>query len=591
MRVFVQSPEVSPLRVELAVGGALLLGREPSSARLHAGQINSLEVQRLRDRRVSANHVLLSREPDALVVRDLGSRNGSWLRLPQNTAVRIASDGTLLLELAGTLSEAGAEPGPRPATWDSEGDFAPQVCAAVAAYFDVLGLPNRVSLAPSAKSDPLGADEVLRFPLEDGSSLAIQRPADLTADARVPAALERVRTYVALANASLRSVHHDGDGLILSSPRIREAHRQVEDAAQKRLRLVLLGPSGAGKDRLARCYHEHSRQTRGPFHAVNCGQLSKELMYAQLFGAAKGSFTGATRDVVGAVEAAAEGTLFLDEVAEMPKDVQVALLRFLDRRGEYHRLGEEHRPRTAHNVQIVCATNDDVLGKLARGELREDFWYRIAECTVTVAPLSERPEDVALYLEESVPGERREDTLQRLPATQAVSTYDALSPPALARVLAEKWPGNFRSLENFVVRLPLHADRGSIDLATCARALDDGLGVQNRPRPPELTLSQQGDEDVFKRSLERALAAFDADQHGTRGWGTLVHFVESYLKPAFVAHACGLDAARELPGGTNLSELARRLDLKDGTTVRTHLTRYFGTFSAQPSLVGNGAGR
>jgi DNA-binding NtrC family response regulator len=579
MRVFVQSPDVSPLRVELAVGSALLLGREPNSARLSADQIPSLRVQPVRDRRVSANHVLLSREPGALVVRDLGSRNGSWLRLPQNAAVRIASDGTLLLELAGTRSEAGADPGPRPASWDREGEFASQVCAAVVAYFDVLGLPNRVALAPRS-SEGLGPDDALGFPLEDGSLLAIQRPAELTADARVPAALERVRSYVALENASFRSMQHQGDGLILASPRIRQAHRQVEDAAQKSLRLVLLGPSGAGKDRLARCYHEHSRQTRGPFHAVNCGQLSKELMYAQLFGAAKGSFTGATRDVIGAVEAAADGTLFLDEVAEMPKDVQVALLRFLDRRGEYHRLGEEHRPRTARNVQIVCATNDDVIGKLGRGELREDFWYRIAECTVSVAPLSERPEDVALYLRDSVPGERREDTLQRRHAPGILSTYDALSPPARARVLAEKWPGNFRSLENFVVRLPLGAGRESIDLATCARALDDGLGASSRPRPPGTTLPVQSDEGVLKRALERALEAFDADPHGTRGWGTLVHFVERHLKPAFVAHACGLDAAHELPSGTNLSELARRLDLKDGTTVRTHLIRYFGRFSA-----------
>jgi DNA-binding NtrC family response regulator len=579
MRVFVQSPEVPPQRVELTAGSALLVGREPSSARLSADQIPALTVHALRDRRVSANHVLLSREPDALVVRDLGSRNGSWLRLPSNAAVRIVSDGTLLLELAGTLSEAGAEPGPRPASWDAEAEFAPQVCAAVAAYFDVIGLAGRVTLARHP-DEALGSEEVLGFPLEDGSLLAIQRPADRTADARVPAALERVRSYVALQNASFRSLQHQGDGLILASPQIRDAHRHVEDAAQKSLRLVLLGPSGAGKDRMARCYHEHSRQSRGPFHAVNCGQLSKELMYAQLFGAAKGSFTGATRDVIGAVEAAADGTLFLDEVAEMPKDVQVALLRFLDRRGEYHRLGEEHRLRTAHNVQIVCATNDDVQGLLGRGELREDFWYRIAECTVSIAPLSERPQDVALFLRRSVPGERREDTLQRAHAPAVPSTYDALSPPALARVLAERWPGNFRSLENFVVRLPLRAGHGSIDLATCARALDDGLGASHRPRQPGTTLPVQSDEAVLKQALERALEAFDADPHGTRGWGTLVHFVERHLKPAFVARACGLDAARDLPSGTNLSELARRLDLKDGTTVRTHLTRYFERFSA-----------
>jgi DNA-binding NtrC family response regulator len=479
-----------------------------------------------------------------------------------------------LVELAGTTTRAGAEAGPQAANWGSTSEFADKVCAAVQAYFELLRLPATALLSAPAAA----ADTTLTFPLEDGSSLAIQRASDRTADARVPQALEHVRSYIARENATFRSVHHEGDGLILASPRIRETHQEVEDAALKGMRLVLLGPSGAGKDRLARCYHEHSRQARGPFHAVNCGQLSKELMYAQLFGAVKGSFTGATRDVLGAVEAAAEGTLFLDEIAQTPKDVQVALLRFLDRRGEYHRLGEEHRPRTARNVQIVCATNEDVRSLVERGQLREDFWYRIAECTVRIPGLAERPEDVVLYLKDSVPGERRDDTLQRPRERRAVSTYDALAPAALERVLVEPWPGNFRSLETFVMRLPLRASRHGIDLTTCARALEDGLRARSS-RIPSAAVEPQGDEDVLKRSLQRALQAFEVEGQSVQGWGALVQFVERYLKPSFVAHACGLADMRDLPNGTNLSELARRLDLKDGTTVRTHLARYFRRLS------------
>jgi DNA-binding NtrC family response regulator len=341
------------------------------------------------------------------------------------------------------------------------------------------------------------------------------------------------------------------------------------------VRVVLLGPTGSGKDRLARCYHEHSSNAQGPFHVVNCGQLSKELIYAQLFGAKRGSFTGSTHDLIGAVQAASDGTLFLDEVNDMPKEVQSAVLRFLDRRGEYCRLGEENRPRTARNVQIVCATSADVRHKIDHGELREDLWYRIAERTVVVKPLAERREDVLAFLKSSVPGERREHTLERGPAANAVSVYDALTPAAQELVTSFGWRGNFRALESFVVRLPARAARQSIGLEACRDALADHGFDGVAPKSRTLVPTSEMSAERWQQVLTIASAAYGRDEGSPATWGGLIAFVERYLKPAFVAHLCKLEGAPALERSINLSELARQIDLKDGTTVKTHLLRYF----------------
>jgi DNA-binding NtrC family response regulator len=356
----------------------------------------------------------------------------------------------------------------------------------------------------------------------------------------------------------------------------------VEEAAHKGLRVVLLGPTGAGKDRLARCFHEHSPQARGPFHAVNCAQLSKELIYAQLFGAKKGSFTGSTHDLVGAVQAAADGTLFLDELSEMPKDVQSAVLRFLDRRGEYYRLGEEHRARTAGNVQIVCATSADVQDKIARGELREDLWYRIAERAIVVRGLAERPADVAAFLKSSRPGERREESLERGFGPGAVSAYDALTPAALDLLSRAPWRGNFRSLESFVLRLPARAARHSIDVVACRSALAQEAPPAASSRSAAGSFHPEMSAERWDEILRAAPATIESHEGRPATWGGLVCFIDRYLKPAFVAHACGLERARAIDRSTNLSDLARQLDLKDGTTVKTHLSRYFARFSSPP---------
>jgi DNA-binding NtrC family response regulator len=251
------------------------------------------------------------------------------------------------------------------------------------------------------------------------------------------------------------------------------------------------------------------------------------------------------------------------------------VLRFLDRRGEYCRLGEENRPRTARNVQIVCATSADVRQKIDRGELREDLWYRIAERTVSVKPLSERREDVLAFLKSSVPGERREHTLERGAMASAVSVYDALTPPAQQLVESFGWRGNFRALESFVVRLPARAGRQSIGLEACRDALADHGSDGMAPKHWNGVPASEMTAERWQQVLTIASSAYARDEGSPATWGALIAFVERYLKPAFVAHLCKLEGARTLERSINLSELARQLDLKDGTTVKTHLLRYF----------------
>ncbi|HMJ09749.1 MAG TPA: sigma 54-interacting transcriptional regulator [Polyangiaceae bacterium] len=581
MRVFVSSPEASSESLEIRPGSAVLLGRTPDPERLPRDATQpAAAAHEWHDSRVSANHALVSYDGHSVVIRDLHSRNGTWVKLSPGSSVRLDGSDAVVLQLAGVSAQGDDDVELPRADWSEESEFAETVRTAVTRHLERTGMRAQAVLHPGGP--PAAAPNRIAFALEDGCSLIVEHPLELTTDPRWSLLVGRLRSWVALENARLRAQRHAGEGLILSSPAIRAAHDHVQDAAQKGMRVVLLGPTGAGKDRLARCYHEHSPGARGPFHAVNCAQLSKDLIYAQLFGAKRGSFTGSTQDLVGAVQAASDGTLFLDEVSEMPAEVQGAVLRFLDRRGEYHRLGEEQRARTARNVQIVCATSADITDKLARGELREDLWYRIAERTVVVKPLSERPEDVLAFLKSSVPGERREESLERGGTSLAVSAYDALTPAALELVTRSGWRGNFRSLESFVVRLPTRADHHSIGVDVCRAALAEAAGGVAPVKAQLGAARSELSGERWHTVLSMAQRAYEADEGTPSTWGSLVSFLERYLKPAFVAHACGLERARGLERNTNLSELARQLDLKDGTTVKTHLQRYFARFAREP---------
>jgi hypothetical protein len=386
------------LSLDLPPSSAFLLGRDPNAARLDAPLREQLagypiKAIRLVSQRVSANHLLLCHDGQQVRVWDLQSRNGTWVRVVPGHTLQLSADVQQTFELAGGTTTALRLIGPKEALWSANEEYAAAVLREVTLWFTRIDVNARISISTASKSEPDGESLLLA----DGTKLIVSHSRGETVELPWLAMVERIRTYVNEQNIRYEQLQGHGEDFILVAPPMRVAHRELVDAAAYGMRLMLLGPTGAGKDRLARCYHKHSRQHRGPYATVNCALLRENLLYSQLFGAKKGSFTGAVTDLVGVVEAANDGTLFLDEVGDMDLEVQKALLRFLDSRGEYYRLGDTQARHT--NVQIVCATNAPLdNAALRHGKFRDDLWYRLAVKVVRVPPLAERHEDIVAYL-------------------------------------------------------------------------------------------------------------------------------------------------------------------------------------------------
>lgn len=226
--------------------------------------------------------------------------------------------------------------------------------------------------------------------------------------------------------------------LITKSPRMVEILSQAERLAASSVTVLIHGPSGSGKELLARYLHESSRRKDGSFIAVNCGALPQNLVESELFGHKKGAFTGADQDRVGLVEAANGGTLFLDEVADLPHAVQVKLLRVLQER-ELVRVGET-RPR-AVDARVLAASHVPLKEAVRKNEFREDLYYRLAGMEITLPGLSERREDVPILAEAF---------LKSAVSELGKTVPSRLSPSLLKKMLHYDWPGNVRELKNLI---------------------------------------------------------------------------------------------------------------------------------------------
>jgi len=225
-------------------------------------------------------------------------------------------------------------------------------------------------------------------------------------------------------------------GAIACSTAMQVIFHLVETLQHSEATVLITGESGTGKEVVARAIHLNSERSSGPFIAVNCGALPAELLESELFGHVRGAFTGAVRDRVGRFELASNGTLFLDEVADLPPLLQVKLLRVLQER-QYERVGES-KTRTT-NARIIAATNIDLRVALREGRLREDLYYRLCVVPIEVPPLRDRREDIpplALHL------------LNRITAQHGL--VRRISPQAMRRLLDYSWPGNVRELANVI---------------------------------------------------------------------------------------------------------------------------------------------
>jgi transcriptional regulator with GAF, ATPase, and Fis domain len=223
-------------------------------------------------------------------------------------------------------------------------------------------------------------------------------------------------------------------GLIARSPAMMRIFRLVENLQASDATALLTGESGTGKEVLARAIHAHSPRRHGPFVAVNCAALPGDLLESELFGHVRGAFTGAVRDRAGRFELAGRGTLFLDEVGDVPLHLQAKLLRVLQER-TYERVGESQTRET--EARIIAATNKDLRRAVEGGAFREDLYYRLRVFPIHLPPLRDRREDI-----EPLAG----FLLGRVGARHGRALR--FSPDALRAVLTYPWPGNVRELEN-----------------------------------------------------------------------------------------------------------------------------------------------
>jgi DNA-binding NtrC family response regulator len=237
------------------------------------------------------------------------------------------------------------------------------------------------------------------------------------------------------------------DRIVGESPAIREIRRLIQEWGPHEVPVLISGETGTGKELVAQGLHHASARARRPFVTVNCAAITSSLFEAEVFGSMRGAFTGATRDRRGLVGAANAGTLFLDEVGELPWDAQAKLLRLVEE-GRYRPVGAARESRA--DVRVLAATNRNLQEAVESGEFRPDLYYRLNVLRVHIAPLRERPEDIPLLANHFL-AERTAEREQPSP-----------TPAAIAKLMAWSWPGNARELKHVVERTYLRCRGGTI---------------------------------------------------------------------------------------------------------------------------------
>jgi DNA-binding NtrC family response regulator len=301
-----------------------------------------------------------------------------------------------------------------------------------------------------------GSTELAIEAMKEGAADYIEKP--LNAErlnklkVQIPKLLDqfKVQEQNQQLSAKLEGLTHYGE-LTGQSEQMRHVYQIIDAVAPSNASVLILGESGTGKELVARALHTKSERERGPFFALNCAALPKEILENELFGHEKGAFTGSTNEKQGAFELASGGTIFLDEVAEMSPDIQVKLLRALESR-QVRRLGGKKEIDV--DIRVVAATNKNIQKALEEGELREDLYYRLAVVELDLPPLRDRTDDVQLLASEF---------LERF-AKQNGKNIAGFADDAWQWVLSYHWPGNVRELKNTVERGVILARQEKINL-------------------------------------------------------------------------------------------------------------------------------
>jgi DNA-binding NtrC family response regulator len=277
--------------------------------------------------------------------------------------------------------------------------------------------------------------------------------------------------------------------MIGSSPRMIEIYKTLSRVAPTDATVLIEGETGTGKELIARMIHANSKRVQQPFVPVDCGAIAPSLLESELFGTLKGAYTGADRDRMGVFEAAAGGTVFLDEIGDIDLGFQLKLLRFLQER-EIRPLGSSRARKV--DVRVIAATNKDVQKMVEETKFREDLWYRLNVVRLTVPPLCERPTDIPLlvhYFLKRYNGRYKLDTKLTDSGLKVMQEYS--------------WPGNIRQLQHMVERLTILAPAGRIDDAAVRDAIEQ---MDSRESSSETLADTESDQ------VRRVLAATNGNK-------------------------------------------------------------------------------
>lgn len=336
------------------------------------------------------------------------------------------------------------------------------------------------SVEKAVKATKLGAFDFITKPFKNDEILVA-----------IKNALEqrRLRDENLRLKDSLRKRYSHAN-IIGKSPAMQQVFDLIAQVAPTRSTVLIQGESGTGKELVAKAIHAASTRADGPFVAINCGNIPAELLESEMFGHVRGAYTGATASKKGLFEVADGGSLFLDEIASIPMEIQAKLLRVIQER-EFRRLGGVESIRV--DVRIIAATNSDLLAAVTRGTFRDDLYYRLNVILIKLPPLRERTEDIPMLAEHFIRKYCAENNRQ--PAT--------LDPAALKVLMDYDWPGNVRELENVIERAVVLSTSKTLTADLFPRNVT--VGVQRSPvEPPGNGIRLKERVASFERALIKA---------------------------------------------------------------------------------------
>lgn len=357
-------------------------------------------------------------------------------------------------------------------------------------------------------------------PALDVLNILTNHAATALANARAFEKIEELTMRLEAENTYLREELKDADShgeFIGRSAALQRIIQQIDLVASTDASVLVQGESGTGKELVARELHQRSDRSKKPLIRVNCASIPKELFASEFFGHAKGAFTGAHANREGKFGAADNGTLFLDEVGEIPLALQAQLLRVLQE-GEYERVGEEKVRKV--NARIIAATNRDLQKEVEAGRFREDLYFRLNVFPIVVPPLRERREDIAPLANHF---------LKRFLAAMNRPSIE-FSPEQIARLVANDWPGNVRELQNFVERFAISsiADPAQQDAFSCL-GNDDSM-LRTVVDMDDVVMTEGEMLQLQAKNIKRALERCNGKVYGDDGAAALLG-----LKPTTLA--------------------------------------------------------